>query len=87
MTLSKLDLLLIAALVAGAFLIEHENHTRIEAPTLAEVLAQPAPACPANESVPFSAECMAFIQGNLQPVNLRRSSGADAASADSPELP
>jgi len=87
MTLSKLDLLLIAAFVAGAIMIEHENHTRIEAPKPAKTSAQPAPACPFNESVPFSPECMAFIQGSREPVDIRRSNGADIASAVSPELP
>lgn len=87
MTLSKLDLLLIAAFVTGAFLIEHKNHARMEAPTVAEVSAPPAAACPTNESVPFSAECMMFIQGSLRPVDARRPGGADGTTAGSPELP
>jgi hypothetical protein len=87
MRLSKLDLLLIAAFITGAIFIERENRIRIEVPAPEKVSEQPAAACPVNESVPFSAECMAFIQGARGPAGLRRPSGITATLADSPELP
>ena len=82
MILSRRTLLVAAALVAGALFIESRNHVRIA----------PAPGvppstsfdCPTNESVPFSPECMAFINGRL--ADLPRPMNADV-SAESPELP
>jgi hypothetical protein len=84
--LSKLDLLAIAVLVGSLVLVERGNQVRIEAPVPAEASAQQSVACPANESVPFSVECMAFIQGAPGAGDVRRLNGADT-SADSPELP
>jgi hypothetical protein len=87
MRLSKLDLLAIVVFVGGAILVEHANRTRIEAPPPVAVAAQRGRACPINESVPFSAECMAFIQDALAPLDLRRRLNGADTSAESPELP
>jgi len=88
MTLSKIDLLLIAAAVGGALLIEHGNRTRIEAPAPTDAPPVTVVACPANESVPFSPECMAFIQGSTMPeAPGRLTAPPDGALADSPEQP
>jgi hypothetical protein len=88
MTVSKLKLVVLAA-VAGALLWgEHANRIKIEALTPAEAPARNSQVCPANESVPFSQECMAFIQGAFQPAELQRLDRADtSASASSSELP
>lgn len=87
MRLSKLDLAVIAAVTGAMLLAEYGNRVRIEAPRPGQVSAQAAPTCPANESVPFSAECMAFIQTPPAVLNLRRLNSADLATIDSPEQP
>jgi hypothetical protein len=87
MKVSKLDLLAIAAVAGVLALIEHGHRITIEAPTLADASAQASPSCPANESVPFSAECMAFIQDGARSTDLRRVNLIGNTYPDSPELP
>jgi hypothetical protein len=63
---SKLDIAVVAALVAGcAFWIERGHRITIDAPTPSE-LAEAPPACPDNDRVPYSADCLAFLQGNSE---------------------
>jgi hypothetical protein len=82
------NVLVLVAVVGGLMVwLEHSHRIRIEAPTLTEASAQPTQACPVNESVPFSPECMAFIQGTFQPVKLQRLDRADPSAASSSELP
>lgn len=67
--LSKLDLAVIVASVVGATLwIEHRHRIVIETPEPAQ-FASPAPAaaCPDNDTVPYSARCIAFLQGPATP--------------------
>jgi hypothetical protein len=87
MRLSKFDLAAIAAVTAALLFVEYGNRVMIEAPRQTQVSAQAAPTCPANESVPFSAECMAFIQTPPVAPDLRRLNSADLATIDSPEQP
>jgi hypothetical protein len=89
MIVSKLNLAVFAAAVGGLVWVEHAHRIRIEAPTPVEV-AQRNGACPENESVPFSLECMTFIQGGTGPSLHLRVNGPDGVSPDlppSPELP
>jgi hypothetical protein len=85
--ISKLSLLLIAALVGGALLIEHGNRIRIEAKAPAERPPGVATACPFNESVPFSPECMDFIQASRMVERRRVVAPSRDALDHSPELP
>jgi hypothetical protein len=87
MRLSKFDLVAVAVVTGAILLLEHGNRVIIEAPRPTQVSAQAAPTCPANESVPFSAECMAFIQTPPAVLNLRRLNDADLVTIDSPEQP
>jgi hypothetical protein len=67
MVISKLDLLVVAVVAAGFLWVEHGHRVRLEAPPPAAAASgPPAAGCPANESVPFSADCMAFIQGRAR---------------------
>jgi hypothetical protein len=84
---AKLNLVIVAAAAGGLLWIEHAQRIRIELPAPAEIAARDATICPENESVPFSPDCMTFIQGAARP-DVRPPVGAPAAtSADSPELP
>ena len=84
---AKLNLVIVAAAAGGLLWIEHAQRIRIDAPAPAEIAARDAAICPQNESVPFSPDCMTFIQG-VAGSDLRSRVGAvDGALADSPELP
>jgi hypothetical protein len=61
--LSKLDFAIVA-IIAGAMLwIEHGPRVIITTPAAAQAGSPAAAVCPENDSVPFSADCLAFIQG------------------------
>jgi hypothetical protein len=71
---SKLDVAVIVALAAGCALwIEQGHRVVIDAPTQSELAAaaaaaEAAAACPRNDDVPYSANCLAFLFGpNWQP--------------------
>jgi hypothetical protein len=83
---AKLNLVILAAAAGGFLWIEHAHRIKIETSTPAEV-AQRAAVCPENESVPFSADCMTFIQGGAGSDVRPRLNATDGALADSPELP
>jgi hypothetical protein len=87
MLITRFNVLVLAAVAGGVLWIENAHRVRIEAPAPVEASAQPTQACPANESVPFSPECMAFIQGTYQPAKLRRLIGGADESTSSSELP
>ena len=84
---AKLNLVIVAAAAGGLLWIEHAQRIRIELPAPAEIAARGAAICPENESVPFSADCMTFIQGAAGPDTRPRVGAVDGAPADSPELP
>jgi hypothetical protein len=87
MVIGKLNLVVVAVAVGGVLWIEHAQRVRIEISTPAEIAGRNAAICPENESVPFSADCMMFIQSGVgSDVHLRPSAG-DGALPDSPELP
>ena len=84
---NRLNLAIVVAAAGGLLWIEHAQRIRIDTPAPAEIAARDAVICPENESVPFSAECMTFIQGGAGP-GVRPQVGVDGgALADSPELP
>ena len=62
---SKLDIAVILTLVAGGALwIEQGHWVVIDAPTPSELAAPAVPpvaACPDNDDVPYSANCLAFL--------------------------
>jgi hypothetical protein len=88
MLITRFNVFVLAAIAGGMLWIEHAHRITIEASGPAEVAGRDAALCPANESVPFSADCMAYIQGSgVQPDVRRPGNTVDAASADSPELP
>jgi hypothetical protein len=62
---SKFELTVVAATIVGAALwIEHGHRIVIDAPAQADLASRaPAPACPDNDNVPYSASCIAFLQG------------------------
>jgi hypothetical protein len=87
MVIAKLNLVILAAAVGGVLWIEHANRIQIETQTPVELAGANAAICPENESVPFSADCMMFIQGGAAPDLARRPNAADGALPESPELP
>ena len=66
---SKLDVAVIVTLAAGCALwIEQGHRVVIDAPTQSELAAaaaaaEAAAACPRNDDVPYSANCLAFLFG------------------------
>jgi hypothetical protein len=84
---ARLNLAILAAAVGGVLWIEHAQRIRIEVATPAEVAGRDAAICPENESVPFSADCMMFIQGGVGLEVDLRAHAADGPPAESPELP
>jgi hypothetical protein len=62
--MSKLDLAIIAAvLIGGAVLIEGGHRVVIDAPAQADAAIRVPAACPDNDNVPYSAACIAFLEG------------------------
>jgi hypothetical protein len=60
--LSKLDFVIAGALLAGcAFWIERGQRVVIDAPTPSELAV--APACPDNDNMPYSANCVLYMSG------------------------
>jgi hypothetical protein len=87
MTVAKLNLVILAAAAAGMLWVEHSHRIKIEASAPAEVASRAAAVCPENESVPFSTDCMMFIDGGARPDIHLRLDAAGGVLADSPELP
>jgi hypothetical protein len=87
MVVPRLNLVILAAAVSGVLWIEHAHRIRIETSAPAAVGSNTA-ACPENESVPFSADCMRYIQGGVvgsdDPL---RANAVDGATSVSPEQP
>jgi hypothetical protein len=84
MVLSKFDVAIVVVVAAGMLWIEHGQRISIATPTAAETSA--ASACPDNDSVPFSADCIAFIDGGVSPAARTRVSAMTNRSAASPHV-
>jgi hypothetical protein len=65
MAVSKLDL--VAAVVMAAALLRIEHDHRIVIGTSAAAVPSAASVCPATDDVPFSADCIKFIDGGALP--------------------
>jgi hypothetical protein len=85
MVLSKFDLAVVVVVAAGMLWIEHGHRVSIAVPVAAETPA--ASACPDSDSVPFSADCIAFIDGGVTPSARTRMSVAASAPSASPDAP
>jgi hypothetical protein len=69
---SKFDLaVIVAAIAGGALWIEQRHHVVIDAPARAELASiAPARACPDNDNAPYSAGCIVFLgSGYLSGMN------------------
>lgn len=82
-----LNIAIRAVATGGVLWIEHAHRTRIEISTPTEVAGRNATICPGNESVPFSVDCMIFIQGGVGSDAGLRENAANGATAELPELP
>ena len=78
--LAKLDLVVIVTSVMGAALwVEHGHRIVIETPEPAELASPvPAAACPDTDTVPYSARCIAFLQGPATPWQWRVNAASGA---------
>ena len=85
MALSRLDLVIVAAVAVGMLWIEHEHRINIKSPTAVELAGPGAPVCPDDDSIPFSADCIAFIHGAISPAAGARVSTVSDASIVPPD--
>lgn len=86
--LSKLDVIIVAAIACGILWIEHGHRIFTDAPTRPE-LAEPAVAGACldnNENVPYSADCILFMQAGAAS-GMRWRSAAESAATASPVEP
>jgi hypothetical protein len=81
MALSKLDFAIVAFIAGGMLWVEHGHRIKVEAPIAAEVSGPAASACPDNDSVPFSADCIAFIGSGVPAVRTAGSTFVASAAA------
>jgi hypothetical protein len=87
--LSKLDLAIVVALVAGcAFWIERGQRVVIDAPTPSEraAAAVAAAACPNNDSRPYGIDCILFMSGTNWPANSAGTATAESKPARAAEV-
>jgi hypothetical protein len=61
--LSKLDLALVMLVAGGMLWVEHAHRISIGTAAAAAVAPPAASVCPDTDDVPFSADCIAFIDG------------------------
>jgi hypothetical protein len=66
--MKTLGLVIVLALTGGALLIEHGHRVVIDAPAAAELQTQTAAAaCPDNDTVPYNARCLDYLNVPAQP--------------------
>jgi hypothetical protein len=85
--ISKLDVAVIVASIAGAVLcMEHAHRIVTDAPTSVDRdVHAAAAACPDNENVPYSKTCIDFMQGDSVATDLRwRVRATEHALPDAP---
>jgi hypothetical protein len=87
MVVSRLSLVIMAAAAGGVLWVEHSHRIKIEPSAPADVAAASNEVCPENESVPFSQDCLKFIQGGAGSNVRPRVTASDGLSVESPELP
>ncbi len=86
MVLSKLDLAIVAVLAGAMFWVEHEHRIIIATPAVAEP-ARPGSVCPEKDSVPFSADCLAFIGGRSAVIRTHAVAAEAPPAASDPHDP
>jgi len=86
---SKFGLAVIAATIVGAAVwIEQGHRIVIDAPAQTDLSAPaPAAACPDNDNVPYSATCIAFLEGSSKARMLWRANAATGPVAGPPYAP
>jgi hypothetical protein len=84
----KRDLAVLVALLAGSVLwIEHGRRFDIEAPTDAQLVMSAGAVCPESENVPYSTECITFMQGGAAPrLPWRTTAAKHVVAPEEPEL-
>jgi hypothetical protein len=91
MVLSKLDLAIVATIAAGLLWFEHQQRVTIQTTSGVEVAGQAASVCPDSDTAPYSAACLAFIEGGVSPDARSRSrlriSAVASAQAAEPATP
>jgi hypothetical protein len=63
MVLSKLDWAVVVAIAAGLLWFEHQNRVTIASPAAAEIAPPATSICPDSDAAPYSAACLAFMEG------------------------
>jgi hypothetical protein len=72
--------LIVVASIAGLMLwIERSHRIDTETRTQAEIAGNASPACPANEDLPHSADCLTFLLGHAAPDIRGRANAAPRA--------
>ena len=79
MAVSKFDLAVMVVMAALLLRIEHDHRIVIATPAEAASAPQPAAVCPATDDVPFSADCITFIEAGAQPDSHRQPSAPAVA--------
>jgi hypothetical protein len=78
---------IVGAIAAAALWIEHAHRIVTDAPTPSELDALAAArACPDNENMPYTASCLAFLQGSAAS-QTGASKAAERAAAAPPSTP
>jgi hypothetical protein len=67
MALSKIDAAIVAIVAVGMLWIEHGHRVVIATPAAAEAAQPAASVCPDTDNVPFSADCIKYIDGGVSP--------------------
>jgi hypothetical protein len=85
----RLDgVVIFAAIASAALWIEHGHRTVTDASTPAKLEALAAArACPDSENMPYTASCLAFLEGSDASASRWRPAAAKSASADRPAVP
>jgi hypothetical protein len=65
--LSRIDVAVVAVIAAGMLWIEHGHRIVVATPAVAEAAGPAASLCPDTDDVPFSADCIKFIDGGVLP--------------------
>jgi hypothetical protein len=64
---SKHYLIVIASIAGWMLWVERGHRVDTETRTPAEIAGNASPACPANEDLPHSADCLTFLMGSIAP--------------------
>jgi hypothetical protein len=81
MALSRIGLSAVAVVAVGMIWIE-QGHRVFITPAGAESEQQAASVCPDTDDVPFSAECLKFIDGDVLPASRARENGVVRRAAE-----